>query len=259
MYILLWHCPKKELSVPTKPMKANQSLSFMFCRADRNKAGTCHDFGPLPSFAASHKIGKSFPSHPLDYVRILFDAQICLSPLLQHTVKVDPKHKVEVPFWDKLDFSPRFGTVLFPHLGNVGGWKLRCTVLLGPGGGRQRRDTKETIVLINKCSMRLISHGIIKTLQHLQSEQPGWLPLLKLNFPYVQELRKRNPVWSFLLLFMNSYSVDFNLAKCLSLCKVSLKQTGLFTCLKCSPLLDQGGSSLLVSLPELHTSCSNIY
>lgn len=88
---------------------------------------------------------------------------------------------------------------------------------------------------------------------------PGWLLVLKPNFPYIQGLRKRNPMQSFLLLFMNSYSVDFNLAKCLSLCKVSLKQTGLFTCLKCSPLLDQGGSSLLVSLPELYTFCSNIY
>lgn len=50
---------------------------------------------------------------------------------------------------------------------------------------------------------------------------------------------------------MNSYSVDFNITKCLSLCKVSLKQPGLFTRLKCSPLLDQGGSSLLVSISKL--------
>lgn len=44
----------------------------------------------------------------------------------------------------------------------------------------------------------------------------------------------RNRVQSFLFSFMNPYSVDFNLTKCLNLCKVSLKQTGLFTRLKCS-------------------------
>lgn len=91
---------------------------------------------------------------PPRFLQILFLAQICLL-FLQHAVNVDPHHKAEIPLRDEPGFSLQFGTACSPHPGSVGGWRPRCTDLLGPGGGRHRRDTKGTIIPISKCSMRL--------------------------------------------------------------------------------------------------------
>lgn len=201
---------------------------------------------------------------PPRFLQILFLAQICLL-FLQHAVNVDPHHKAEIPLRDEPGFSLQFGTACSPHPGSVGGWRPRCTDLLGPGGGRHRRDTKGTIIPISKCSMRLaiswhdqnfaaflIKAACVRSL--VSSCFEAELPLSS----RAQEEKSGSELSLFFSL-TNSYSLGFNLTKYLSLCKVSLKQTGLFTRLKCSPLLDQGGSSLLVSPSELHAFCSNIF
>lgn len=95
-----------------------------------------------------------------------------------------PSPKSKPSFRDKPDFSLRFGTVLYPHQGNVGGWTLRCSDLLWPGGGRQRRGTKAVIIPTNKCS-HLTGWSELCSFPYQSSlcSLPGCLPFLKLNFP----------------------------------------------------------------------------
>lgn len=155
-------------------MKANQTQSFLLRRGcflpdSVGQTETKEDMSRFWSTSSICDLTFTQNQEELSLTPARFPAEpgsySDLPSVLQHIVKADPNHKLEIPFRDEPDLSPRFGTVLFPHPGNVGGWRLRCTAL-PELGGRQRRDTKEMIISINKCSTRPISHGTIKTFQH---------------------------------------------------------------------------------------------